>query len=269
MLGALATFYTLSSFRSRGAAAAPAFSPADLSPFVWFDPTDASTLFQERTGASATTAAGVGDPAGTMLDKSGNGYHLVAPSDGARWTVRSDGGLDFNGSTSCGSTVTTVDLTGTDEVTIIRGLRRNADTTQVFYETSGNWTANTGSFISTCESGIEFTAAARGSGTALASYRAAYQGSAAPELAVLTTLHTISGDSTILKVNGVQADEATGDKGSGNFGNYTLFVGARNDASFFANMDLYGLIIVPRLLTAQEIADVEAWMAARSGVTLP
>jgi len=68
---------------------------------AYYDPSDSSTVFQERTGASATTAAGDGDPVGTILDKSGNGNHLTAPSDSQRPVLRDRGSgvwaLDFDG----------------------------------------------------------------------------------------------------------------------------------------------------------------------------
>lgn len=51
---------------------------------LWVDSTDAATLFQERTGGSATTPSAVDDPVGTRLDKSGNNNHQTAPSDAAR-----------------------------------------------------------------------------------------------------------------------------------------------------------------------------------------
>lgn len=57
---------------------------------AWLDPSDLTTLFQERTGASATTASGVGDPVGTVLDKSGNSNHGIAPSDDARPVLQKD-----------------------------------------------------------------------------------------------------------------------------------------------------------------------------------
>ena len=46
-------------------------------------------LYQERTGASATTPAAVdGDPVGSWLDQSDNGFHFTAPSDSARPTLK-------------------------------------------------------------------------------------------------------------------------------------------------------------------------------------
>jgi hypothetical protein len=48
-------------------------------------------LYQERTGAAATTPSMVGDPVGTIIDKSGNGRHRVASADAARPILRQDG----------------------------------------------------------------------------------------------------------------------------------------------------------------------------------
>jgi len=77
------------------------FLPTDLASLLaWYDPSDSNTVFQERTGASATTPSGDGDLAGTILDKSGNGYHLTAPTDDRRPVRRSSGDLwylDFDG----------------------------------------------------------------------------------------------------------------------------------------------------------------------------
>jgi len=49
-----------------------------------YDPSDLSTLYQQRTGAAATTPSAVGGVVGTMLDLSGRGNHATAPSDAAR-----------------------------------------------------------------------------------------------------------------------------------------------------------------------------------------
>lgn len=57
----------------------------------YYDTSDASVRYIERTGASATTPAGVGDPLGTILDTSPNANHVTAPSDAARPTVGDDG----------------------------------------------------------------------------------------------------------------------------------------------------------------------------------
>lgn len=78
--------------RSGGGAAA-AFSPTDISGLVlWLDA--ATGLYQERTGAAASTpATNADDPVGTWADQSGSGLYLVAPSDAARPLLKFVGGL--------------------------------------------------------------------------------------------------------------------------------------------------------------------------------
>lgn len=79
------------------------FNPLVYSPALWLDASDIATLFQDRTGASASTpVASNADPVGTWKDKSGNARHLIAPSDAARPTYETGSlnglsGLLFDG----------------------------------------------------------------------------------------------------------------------------------------------------------------------------
>jgi hypothetical protein len=76
------------------------FNPTKVGAF--WDPSDISTLFQDRAGTIPVTADG--DPVGFVVDKSTGGYNLVAISDAARpvYGVESDGRafLKFNGAQS-------------------------------------------------------------------------------------------------------------------------------------------------------------------------
>jgi lysophospholipase L1-like esterase len=56
---------------------------------MWLDPSDMTTLYQDRAGTTLVTA--VGQNVGKMLDKSGNGWHRVAATDGQRGILRQDG----------------------------------------------------------------------------------------------------------------------------------------------------------------------------------
>lgn len=49
---------------------------------AWYDPSDLTTMFQDRAGTIQVTADG--QTVGKILDKSGRGNHAVAPNDSAR-----------------------------------------------------------------------------------------------------------------------------------------------------------------------------------------
>ncbi|MES0811281.1 hypothetical protein ABLO27_17480 [Roseibium sp. SCPC15] len=83
----------------------PGSNPAPWSPLdlpntaIWLDPSDLSTMWQETTGASATTLAQVDGIVGTIKDKA-RGLYLTAPSDAARPVLRKVGELyklEFDG----------------------------------------------------------------------------------------------------------------------------------------------------------------------------
>lgn len=75
------------------------FSPLDLSPKIWLDPSDLDTVFQSNAGSTAVTNA---NPCGYMADKSGASFDLSSVADdGTRPTwFESSGkrGLSFDGS---------------------------------------------------------------------------------------------------------------------------------------------------------------------------
>lgn len=71
-----------------GLISAGSFTPADLTGLaLWLNAE--MGLFQERSGASASTpASSDGDPVGSWLDQSGNGRHAIALSDAKRPTLK-------------------------------------------------------------------------------------------------------------------------------------------------------------------------------------
>jgi hypothetical protein len=83
----------------------------------WLDPSDLSTLFQEITGASATTPSLVGDPVGTVRNKGTLGGYFVAPFTSWRPTLRQSGSayyLEYDASVH--SPVLALETTGTPTV---------------------------------------------------------------------------------------------------------------------------------------------------------
>ena len=88
---------------------------------------------------------------------------------------------------------------------------------------------------------------------------------AAPITNVVSGIGNISGDQAILRVNGTQAAISTADQGTGNYGNYPLYIGARAGTSLWFNGRLYGLVVAGKQASASEIASTEAWLNNKTG----
>lgn len=156
-----------------------------------------------------------------------------------------------------------IDFTATDKMSIFAGVRKLSDTALgmvVELSTGGG-------------NGVFFLSAPRS--PAGANYSFYNQGTAgidgvtlstftAPVSNILTALGDISGDRSTLRVNGTQVVQATNDLGTGNYGNYSLYFGRRNNATFpFTGRD-YGIVIVGKATSAAEINITEAWLAANT-----
>ena len=57
-------------------------------------------------------------------------------------------------------------------------------------------------------------------------------------------------------------------QGTGNYGNYPLYIGRRGGTQLPFNGHIYGLIGVGKLATDNETVDIEKELAKRTGVTL-
>jgi hypothetical protein len=97
----------------------------------------------------------------------------------------------------------------------------------------------------------------------------AFATASAAETLVLSGFGDISGDKNAVRKNSVAGTVTSADLGTGNFNNQPLFLLSSAGTSKFNNGHLYPLIIVPRLTTPEETAATEAWVAAKTGVTLP
>ncbi|MCP3653592.1 MAG: hypothetical protein GY766_01655, partial [Herbaspirillum sp.] len=100
------------------------FNPIFLKPKLWVDPSDTSTLFQDAAGTVPVASAG--DPVGLVLDKSGNGNHLTAPSDAARPVYQTDGTyhwLQFDGVDDQLEAATRFGLVANPALLVVSGVR--------------------------------------------------------------------------------------------------------------------------------------------------
>lgn len=174
--------------------------------------------------------------------------------------------LAFDGSDD--SLVTnSVDFTGTDAMTVWGGVTKNSDAAQgAVVELSATIASNNGTFLLAAPDGATTTYGWDSKGTAQVD--AVATSLTAPLTSVLTGTADISDDSCIIRVNGVQADSDAGDQGTGNYGNYSLFIGSRNQASLRFNGRIYSLIVRGATSTASQIGGTETWVAGKTGVTL-
>lgn len=156
-----------------------------------------------------------------------------------------------------------INFTSTDKMTVFAGVRKLSNATGCIYELSSNWNNNAGSFYFFVTGSIE--AAARGTVNTNPTLIASVSNFAAPIAGVFTKIHDIAGDLTSVSRNGAAPNIANGDKGTGNFGNYPLFIGRRGGTTLPANINLYSLIVRGAQSTAQQISDTETWVNQRTG----
>ena len=182
--------------------------------------------------------------------------------------VASVGYLRFDGSTSFMLTPTITP--GTDKVQVFAGVRKLTDINVGIVVETG-----TGS-----ETGTMLITAPRSTG--VGNYRFISTGTiladafpssgyVAPITNVVTGLGDISGDRATIRVDGTQVAPNTGDQGTGNYGNYPMYIGRRGGSTLALNGQLFPIIVrFGPNLTAARIAATEAWMATKTaGVTLP
>jgi hypothetical protein len=233
---------------------------------AWYDPSDLSTLFTDSAGTTPVTT--VGDSVGKILDKSGNGSHATQSTSGSRPTLQQTAGglyyLDFDG-TDDFLVSSAMNFTGTDKMFFCAGLRKDSDAADgVFAELStGAATGRIGIHVP-WDAGLS-RYLLRSTGTITVSCNTTLVAFNAPNTAVLSAIGNISGDSAILRLNGVQRNSITTDQGTGNYGNHALYIGRRGGTSFPFNGAMFSLVIAGKLASSVEISNAEKWVNKKTG----
>lgn len=163
-----------------------------------------------------------------------------------------------------------IDFTATDKMTVFAGVRKLSDAApSILTELSANANPNNGAFFVTAPENTSpagnYASLSRGTAGVSASQSAKSTVILAPNTSVLTATHDISGDLSALRINGAaNGTNGTGDKGTGNFGNYPLYIGARACDSLFFNGNLYNLIVRGAQSTAAQIESTEQWVNGKT-----
>jgi hypothetical protein len=168
--------------------------------------------------------------------------------------------LQFDGvddSMSTGS----IDFTATDKMTVWAGVRKLSDATRgmvaELQDAAGSFQLNAP--VATSPS---YRWASRGS---IGPVTVDVTGYAAPISNVLTGIADIANDTTTLRINGAQVGTNSGDQGTGNYGNYPLYIGQRGGSTLPFNGWLSSLIIRGAQSTDSQISATESWVNGRTG----
>lgn len=170
--------------------------------------------------------------------------------------------LKANGSSSAMAT-NSIDFTGTDKMTVVTGVRKLSDSTAgMLFELSAIAT-NPGSFGLQAPNSLTNSYRAESSGSAQILVNAT--GFSAPISAVLTDVMSISTPVLTLRVNGAQAATSSATQGTGNYGNYPLYLFARFGSSLWFNGQFYGAIIRGATTSGTDLTNAESYMNTQSG----
>lgn len=162
-----------------------------------------------------------------------------------------------------------INFSATDKMSVCAGVTKLSDAAAgIVAELSTNWNTNAGSFIFTAPSAAaptnDINFGSRGSAAANLNQGVSLV-TAAPTTKVISALNDITASTTLFRSNGADVGTASGTKGTGNFGNYPLFIGRRNNATVPFEGRIYGLIVCGKALSASELSATESWMNSRTG----
>ena len=223
---------------------------------VWYDPSDAATVFQERS--SPSTTAGSGDPVGTIQDKSGTNHGIPA-TDGQRATLTVSGGityLDFD-SASNNSYIFSNAITFGTASAVFLGIRRQASGTNLVRMMGDNspgtfgmaWTTNLDAFFGGFTEGT---------------HRVIDPLAGDTDWHVFGWTRDSVGNEATLRVDGVEVDSVAHSQASGTF---TPILGGSGGTGAANNIlaDVTQMIVMEDLPTTAEIISIEAFIAAKNG----
>lgn len=258
-----------SRFRDRSGRGGTGFSPLSLfsngEQGAWYDPSDLSSLFQDAAGTTPVTAAD--QQVGLMRDKSGRGNHASQSTAASRPILRTSGGiwyLEFDGANDFMVTPT-INFTNQSEMSVFVGGAKITDAAPgVMVELSPDINTNNFAFaILAPSSAATGTYRAQFKGTLLSECLAS--GYPAPNTAVISAICSI-GFSQFMRVSGALTN---GDslQGTGNFGNYPMYLGMRAGATVPFRGYMAGLVVRGKFSDAATITATESYLARKAGVS--
>lgn len=242
-----------------------AFSPLDISSCrLLLDASDISTLFQNAAGTTPVTATGQNVLAWRSLTSHATLFTQSSSSNAPSYLV-ADGLPSVLWNASAFRWLdATVDLSGTNSITIVAALRILSTASNRVLMTQNN--ENNPSFMTSFTSAPAARAASRGDGTARNITTSIPSGDSSQ---VITSHHRISSALCRIQTGNNTPAETTLSQGAGNFANALVRIGARvtvNDLTLHAR--LHALALFTAIIEGDDLAKVKAWMSLKAGVAL-
>lgn len=223
-------------------------------------PVTTSRLWQDVARTTPVTTAGQ-TVASWALTTAGGGTVYAEQATAANRPQYQTSGLEefllFDGSNDC-MTVSGLNLTASDEVTVIMGLRKLSSATGIIVEHGPEFDTNNGTF-GFFVSNDGFAAHSRGTANSRGTQNT---GATAPISVVASFIAKIATDSLDFRINKSSFTGAANDQGTGNYTSQTFNIGRRNSTSLACNMRVHGLIVRGALTSGTNLTDAEDWMDA-------
>jgi len=251
------------------------FSPASLfaggTEGAWYDPSDLSTLFQDSAGTTPVTASG--QPVGKMLDKSGNGNHATQATSAKRPTYTEGSGLSWLAFDGVDDAMAVADVSGMRQsiMTFFIGVGQLSLSTrddQLPLWTRDDWFASGNSQEFSTNNYVFGNSASAFQVFGRTPAAPLSQGSMTANTKVIVSARS-DGNNINSRINGVAQTTAALTLGTNDTSGFTLGASSGDGVYVhFTQMNMYGLIVRGSTSSAAEIASTEAYLAAKTGVTL-
>ena len=222
-----------------------------------------SLTFTPTAGTLTLTVTGTVEEAQLELGAARTNYQTVGSSflDVSEEGKARRGRIWYNGTSHFMETGTITP--GTDKVQVFAGVRKLRNNAQEAVLELNNF-AEAGLSVQTLATFAPWRFGSRGD-AAPSIADAASSTFPSPVSSIITGLGDISGDSAILRVDGVEIAESTADQGLGNYANSVLRFGARAGISLFFNgYEDTSIIRFGPNLDASVIGKVESYVASKT-----
>lgn len=165
----------------------------------------------------------------------------------------------YNGVDQYLETAGTLDMTSTDEVTVLAGVAKLSDAaTGMAIEIGPDVGLNNGTFALSAPSSNGANSYRFGSRGTMSIYGGTGVFAAAPDKALLTGTAKINASSGSLRRNGVHVAANASNQGTGNYSNRKLYIGARGGTTFFFSGRIYSWTVIGKNLSPAQLAAAEA-----------